>query len=88
MHDIVGAHRTPGRPALTSDGAGEPRRRRSRTLMALLGVLADDAKPEEIRHAADEVRFRIGSLWGPPSVPRVSLLIASGTMRHVCEEPR
>ncbi|MFD4865316.1 hypothetical protein [Streptomyces sp. NPDC058412] len=33
----------------------------ARALMILLGVLDDDAQPEEVRHAAGEMRFRLGS---------------------------
>ncbi|WP_331756721.1 hypothetical protein [Streptomyces sp. NBC_01568] len=33
----------------------------ARALMVLLGVLDDDAQPEEIRRAAGEMRFRLGS---------------------------
>ncbi len=29
--------------------------------MILLGALDDDAQPEEVRHAAGEMRFRLGS---------------------------
>ncbi|MFE1876783.1 hypothetical protein ACFW9N_39010 [Streptomyces sp. NPDC059496] len=32
----------------------------------LLGVLDDDAQPEEVRHAAREMRFRISSRLAPP----------------------
>ncbi|MER6198105.1 hypothetical protein ABT234_12165 [Streptomyces sp. NPDC001586] len=48
------------------DGVAEPRLKvvsgdEARALMVLLGVLDDDAQPEEVRHAAGEMRFRLGS---------------------------
>ncbi|MFD7917151.1 hypothetical protein ACFV30_41860 [Streptomyces sp. NPDC059752] len=48
------------------DGVTEPRLKlisgdEARALMVLLGVLDDDAQPEEIRRAAGEMRFRLGS---------------------------
>ncbi|MFF2792857.1 hypothetical protein ACFVT6_39975 [Streptomyces sp. NPDC058049] len=33
----------------------------ARALMVLLGLLDDAVQPEEVRHAAGEMRFRIGS---------------------------
>ncbi|MFD9519734.1 hypothetical protein [Streptomyces sp. NPDC059979] len=47
-------------------GVTEPRLKlisgdEARALMVLLGALDDDAQPEEIRHAAGEMRFRLGS---------------------------
>lgn len=53
------------------DGVTEPRLKlisgdEARALMLLLGVLEDDAQPEEIRHAAGEMRFRIVSRLAPP----------------------
>ncbi|WP_331745770.1 hypothetical protein [Streptomyces virginiae] len=53
------------------DGVTEPRLKlisgdEPRALMILLGVLDDDAPPEEVRHAAGEMRFRIGSRLAPP----------------------
>uniref|UniRef100_A0AAU2K2B7 Uncharacterized protein n=1 Tax=Streptomyces sp. NBC_00049 TaxID=2903617 RepID=A0AAU2K2B7_9ACTN len=33
----------------------------ARALMVLLGVLDDEVQPEQIRRAADEMRFRLGS---------------------------
>ncbi|WP_405680750.1 hypothetical protein OG239_03390 [Streptomyces sp. NBC_00868] len=48
------------------DGVTEPRLKlisgdEARALMDLLGVLDDDVQPEEIRRAAGEMRFRLGS---------------------------
>ncbi|WP_404962414.1 hypothetical protein [Streptomyces sp. 147326] len=48
------------------DGVTEPRLKlisgdEARALMVLLGVLDDDAQPEKVRHAAGEMRLRIGS---------------------------
>ncbi|WP_331742806.1 hypothetical protein OG239_42455 (plasmid) [Streptomyces sp. NBC_00868] len=48
------------------DGVTEPRlklisRDEAQALMVLLGVLDDDVQPEEIRRAAGEMRFRLGS---------------------------
>ncbi|GGS37746.1 hypothetical protein Snoj_28950 [Streptomyces nojiriensis] len=53
------------------DGVTEPRLKlisgdEARALMILLGVLDDDAQPEEVRHAAGEMRFRIGSRLALP----------------------
>ncbi|GGS39561.1 hypothetical protein Snoj_28090 [Streptomyces nojiriensis] len=53
------------------DGVTEPRLKlisgdEARALMILLGVLDDDAQPEEVRHAAGEMRFRIGSRLAQP----------------------
>ncbi|MFD7787699.1 hypothetical protein ACFV4Q_32105 [Streptomyces nojiriensis] len=51
---------------LLLDGVTEPRLKlisgdEARALMVLLGVLDDDAKPEEVRRAAGEMRFRLDS---------------------------
>ncbi|WP_328923270.1 hypothetical protein OG429_00430 [Streptomyces sp. NBC_00190] len=51
---------------LLLDGVTEPRLKlisgdEARALMDLLGVLDDDVQPEEIRRAAGEMRFRLGS---------------------------
>ncbi|MFB7260761.1 hypothetical protein ACFCXH_01150 [Streptomyces nojiriensis] len=48
------------------DGVTEPRLKlisgdEARALMILLGVLDDDAQSEEVRRAAGEMRFRLGS---------------------------
>ncbi|GAA3384431.1 hypothetical protein [Streptomyces racemochromogenes] len=48
------------------DGAPEPRRGlvsedEARALMVLLGVLEDEARSEDVRRAAGDLRFRIGS---------------------------
>jgi hypothetical protein len=48
------------------DGVTEPRLRlvsedEARALMVLLGVLDDDVQPEEVRRAAGDLRFRLGS---------------------------
>ncbi|MFB7781908.1 hypothetical protein ACFC1D_04195 [Streptomyces vinaceus] len=53
------------------DGVTEPRLKlisedEARALMVLLGVLDDDEQPEEVRHAAGEMRFRIGSRLAVP----------------------
>ncbi|WP_328792803.1 MULTISPECIES: hypothetical protein [unclassified Streptomyces] len=53
------------------DGVTEPRLKlisgdEARALMILLGVLDDAAQPEEVRHAAEEMRFRIGSRLALP----------------------
>ncbi|MFF9981185.1 hypothetical protein [Streptomyces erythrochromogenes] len=53
------------------DGLTEPRLKlisedEARALIVLLGVLDDDAQPEEVRHAAGEMRFRIGSRLALP----------------------
>ncbi|MDX3534015.1 hypothetical protein PV721_06485 [Streptomyces sp. MB09-01] len=38
----------------------------ARALMVLLGLLDDDEQPEEVRHAAGERRFRLGSRLAVP----------------------
>ncbi|GGQ35015.1 hypothetical protein GCM10010215_68750 [Streptomyces virginiae] len=48
------------------DGVTEPRLKlisadEARALMVLLGVLEDDAQPEEIRRAAGDMRYRIST---------------------------
>ncbi|GAA2650733.1 hypothetical protein GCM10010425_74250 [Streptomyces spororaveus] len=48
------------------DGVTEPRLKlisgdEARALMVLLGVLDNDGQPEEVRRAAGEMRFRLGS---------------------------
>lgn len=48
------------------DGVTEPRLKlisedEARALMVLLGVLDGDGQPEEVRRAAGDLRFRIGS---------------------------
>ncbi len=48
------------------DGVTEPRLKilskdEARAIMVLLGLLDDAEQPEEVRHAAGEMRFRIGS---------------------------
>ncbi|MFD6113749.1 hypothetical protein ACFWG0_27070 [Streptomyces yangpuensis] len=48
------------------DGMTEPRLKlisgdEARALMVLLGVLEDDTQSEEVRYAAGEMRFRLGS---------------------------
>ncbi|MFB6584027.1 hypothetical protein ACFCYC_42635 [Streptomyces sp. NPDC056402] len=48
------------------DGVTEPRLKlisgdEARALMVLLGVLDDDGQSEEVRRAAGEMRFRLGS---------------------------
>ncbi|MGZ9928564.1 hypothetical protein ACXNSR_01585 [Streptomyces sp. NC-S4] len=48
------------------DGVTEPRLKlisgdEARALMVLLGLLDDDAQPEEVRRAAGEMRLRLGS---------------------------
>ncbi|MFB6825415.1 hypothetical protein ACFCXA_27980 [Streptomyces virginiae] len=53
------------------DGVTEPRLKllsgdEARALMVLLGVLDDDAQPEEVRQAAREMRFRIASRLALP----------------------
>ncbi|MEU4729581.1 hypothetical protein [Streptomyces sp. NPDC023588] len=53
------------------DGVAEPRLKlisenEARALMMLLGLLDDIEQPEDIRHAAGELRFRIGSRLAPP----------------------
>ncbi|MFD6913459.1 hypothetical protein [Streptomyces virginiae] len=53
------------------DGVTEPRLKllsgdEARALMVLLGVLDDDAQPEEVRRAAREMRFRIASRLALP----------------------
>ncbi|WP_369780123.1 hypothetical protein [Streptomyces sp. R33] len=53
------------------DGVTEPRLRlisedEARALMVLLGMLDDEQQPEEVRHAAGEMRFRIGSRLAVP----------------------
>ncbi|WP_405419347.1 hypothetical protein [Streptomyces erythrochromogenes] len=53
------------------DGLTEPRLKlisedEARALMVLLGLLDDHAQPEEVRHAAGEMRFRIGSRLALP----------------------
>ncbi|MFG2488443.1 MULTISPECIES: hypothetical protein [Streptomyces] len=53
------------------DGVTEPRLKllsgdEARALMVLLGVLDDDAQPEEFREAAREMRLRIASRLALP----------------------
>ncbi|WP_369780615.1 hypothetical protein [Streptomyces sp. R33] len=53
------------------DGVTEPRLKlisedEARALTILFGVLDDDEQPEEVRHAAGEMRFRIGSRLAVP----------------------
>ncbi|MET9607052.1 hypothetical protein ABZZ17_18530 [Streptomyces sp. NPDC006512] len=53
------------------DGLTEPRLKlisedEARALMMLLGLLDDTEQPEDIRHAAGELRFRIGSRLAMP----------------------
>ncbi|MFI1280927.1 hypothetical protein ACH4U5_09205 [Streptomyces sp. NPDC020858] len=53
------------------DGLTEPRLKlisedEARALMVLLGLLDDAAQPEEVRHAAGEMRFRISSRLALP----------------------
>ncbi|WP_030729313.1 hypothetical protein [Streptomyces sp. NRRL S-237] len=53
------------------DGLTEPRLKlisedEARALMVLLGLLDDAAHPEEVRQAAGEMRFRIGSRLALP----------------------
>ncbi|WP_328786157.1 hypothetical protein [Streptomyces sp. NBC_00273] len=53
------------------DGLTEPRLKlisedEARALMVLLGLLDDAAHPEKVRHAAGEMRFRIGSRLALP----------------------
>ncbi|KOV13293.1 hypothetical protein ADK90_38365 [Streptomyces sp. XY413] len=53
------------------DGVTEPRLKlisgdEARALMALLGALDKRAQPEDIRRAAAEMRFRIGSRLALP----------------------
>ncbi|MFF4261423.1 hypothetical protein ACFY7Y_40995 [Streptomyces virginiae] len=53
------------------DGVTEPRLKllsgdEARALMVLLGVLDDDAQPEDVRRAAREMRFRIASRLALP----------------------
>ncbi|MEY2233322.1 MULTISPECIES: hypothetical protein [Streptomyces] len=53
------------------DGVTEPRLKllsgdEARALMVLLGVLDDDAQPEEVRQAAREMRLRIASRLAVP----------------------
>ncbi|MGG8406440.1 hypothetical protein ACM614_07305 [Streptomyces sp. 12297] len=48
------------------DSVSEPRLKlisadEARALMVLLGLLDDDQQPEEIRRAAGDLRFRLGS---------------------------
>ncbi|MFF4448348.1 hypothetical protein [Streptomyces sp. NPDC001502] len=50
----------------SSRGVAEPRLKlisgdEARALMVLLGMLDDDAQSEEVRRAAGEMRFRLGS---------------------------
>lgn len=53
------------------DGLTEPRLKlisedEARALMVLLGTLDDDAQSDEVRYAAGEMRFRIGSRLALP----------------------
>ncbi|MGW3326274.1 hypothetical protein [Streptomyces virginiae] len=53
------------------DGVTEPRLKilsedEARALMVLLGLLDDDTQSEDVRHAAGEMRFRIGSRLALP----------------------
>ncbi|MET8751385.1 hypothetical protein ABZW32_14990 [Streptomyces sp. NPDC004667] len=53
------------------DGVTEPRLKlisedEARALMVLLGLLDDVEQPEDVRHAAGEMRFRIGSRLALP----------------------
>ncbi|MFE5561792.1 hypothetical protein [Streptomyces sp. NPDC056544] len=53
------------------DGVTEPRLKilsedEARALMVLLGLLDDDVQSEDVRHAAGEMRFRIGSRLALP----------------------
>lgn len=57
---------------LLLDGITEPRLKlisedEARALMVLLGLLDDDRQPEDVRHAAGEMRFRIGSRLALPT---------------------
>ncbi|MFZ3492265.1 hypothetical protein ACODT5_03310 [Streptomyces sp. 5.8] len=53
------------------DGVTEPRLKlvsedEARALMVLLGLLEDTEQPEDVRRAAVEMRFRLGSRLGGP----------------------
>ncbi|MGW9067970.1 hypothetical protein ACWGQT_00760 [Streptomyces yangpuensis] len=57
--------------AVHLDGVTEPRlklisRDEARAVMMLLGMLDDDAQPEEIRSAAGEMGFRLDLLLAAP----------------------
>ncbi|MFD5512148.1 hypothetical protein ACFWIB_30875 [Streptomyces sp. NPDC127051] len=59
-------------PDVLLDGITEPRLKlisedEARALMVLLGLLDDDGQPEDVRHAAGEMRFRIGSRLALPT---------------------
>ncbi|THA45648.1 hypothetical protein [Streptomyces sp. A1136] len=54
------------------DAAGETRLKlltedEARAVMMLLGALEDETRSEEVRRAAGEMRFRLGSRLGTPA---------------------
>ncbi|MGR4883975.1 hypothetical protein ACIPUC_31780 [Streptomyces sp. LARHCF249] len=54
------------------DGITEPRLKlisedEAKALMVFLGLLDDDRQPEDVRQAAGEMRFRIGSRLALPT---------------------
>ncbi|MFD4866069.1 hypothetical protein [Streptomyces sp. NPDC058412] len=44
----------------------------ARAVMMLLGALEEEARSEEVRQAAEEMRYRLGSRLALPTVPQAA----------------